>query len=170
MGSSEYVIRGFQRTDLERVMDINVKCLPENYSSLFYLDLYERYPETFLTAVVDDQIQGYVMCRIERSLSKLKALHFTRLCHVVSVAVMPSYRRRGIATDLMEAAMAKAHSTYGASEIFLEVRISNLPALNLYGKMGFTKTRRLVGYYMNGEDAWEMGKSLEGSKDWTSSQ
>jgi len=154
-------IRMFRREDLDRVIEINATCLPENYSPLFYIDLYNRFPQTFLVAVVDGVIQGYVMCRIERNMSKIKRLSFTRLCHVVSIAVMEAYRKRGIATVLMHQAMKNSVEYNGATECFLEVRVSNEPAINLYDKLGFKQVRRIFGYYMNGEDAFEMARSLD---------
>jgi len=157
-------IRMFRREDLDRVIEINATCLPENYSPLFYIDLYNRFPQTFLVAVVDGVIQGYVMCRIERNMSKIKRLSFTRLCHVVSIAVMEAYRKRGIATALMHQAMKNSVEYHGATECFLEVRVSNEPAINLYNKLGFKQDRRIFGYYMNGEDAFEMARPLGGEE------
>jgi ribosomal-protein-alanine N-acetyltransferase len=153
-------IRLFRREDLDRVIEINTTCLPENYSSYFYIDLYEKYPQVFLVAVVDGIAQGYVMCRMERSMSKTRRLGFARLCHVVSLAVMEPYRLRGIATALMSQVMENGVKYYGATECFLEVRVSNTPAINLYNKLGFKQVRRIYGYYMNGEDAFEMARPL----------
>ncbi len=73
MTDDSYRIRGFRSDDLDTVMDLNVETLPENYSTFFYRDLYRRFPETFLVAEVDGAIQGYMMCRIERGLSKLNS-------------------------------------------------------------------------------------------------
>jgi|TARA_B100001971_G_C18262084_1_gene587909 ribosomal-protein-alanine N-acetyltransferase len=155
------MLRGFRPNDLNRVMDINVECLPENYSKFFYRDLYRRFPETFIVAEADGQIQGYIMCRIERGLSKFKSLRPARLCHVVSIAVREPYRRQGIAKGIMLVAMEKGQETYEASECYLEVRISNGPALVLYEKLGFTKIKRNYSYYMNGEDAWMMAIRIQ---------
>jgi len=160
LGSKSFEIRVFRREDLDRVMEINVTCLPENYSTYFYLDLFARFPKTFLVAVADNSVQGYIMCRIERTFSKLKSLHLAKLCHIVSIAVVHPYRRRGLATDLVFQALKNAAEEYEATECFLEVRVSNDPAINLYSKLGFRSTRRMSGYYMNGEDAWEMAKPL----------
>ena len=142
-------------------MAINEECLPENYSTFFYRDLYRRFPETFVVAEVDDAIQGYIMCRIETGLSKLKTLRPTRMCHIVSIAVREQYRRRGIATALIKEALINGRKEYGASECYLEVRISNDAAINLYTKMGFQKVKRNYGYYMDGEDAWVMAVPTE---------
>ena len=145
---------------MDRVMEINVRCLPENYSTFFYLDLLGRFPKTFLVAVADGEVQGYIMCRIERGFSKMKSLHLARLCHIVSIAVLEPHRKRGIATHLILEAVRNAAQEYEGTECFLEVRVSNEPAINLYDKLAFHKTRRLAGYYMNGEDAWEMAVPL----------
>ncbi len=162
MTGDSYRIRGFRSDDLDRVMDINVEALPENYSTFFYRDLYRRFPETFLVAEADGAIQGYMMCRIERGLSKLKTLRPAKQCHVVSIAVREPYRRRGIASELMATVMERAKENYGATECFLEVRLSNDAAIYLYEKLGFSKVKRNYGYYIDGEDAWVMASPIDG--------
>jgi ribosomal-protein-alanine N-acetyltransferase len=152
--------RIFRSDDLERVMKINEACLPENYSTFFYRDLYQRFPKTFVVAEADDEIQGYIMCRIERGLSKLKTFRTARHAHVVSIAVMEVYRRRGIAFELLQKAMENGVEAYNVTECYLEVRVSNKPAINLYEKLGFINVNRKLGYYMDGEDAWVMAKPL----------
>jgi len=160
--ASDFSIRCFRAEDLDRVMSINLECLPENYSTYFYIDLHRRFPKTFLVAEVNGEIQGYIMCRIERGFSKLHTFRPMKLCHVVSIAVRRPYRRRGIATALMLEAMRNGREEYGAGECYLEVRVSNEPAIRLYEKLGFVKVGRRRGYYLNGEDAWIMALPLDG--------
>lgn len=143
-------------------MQINAACLPENYSSFFYRDLYQKYPDSFLVAEVEGKTQGYIMCRIERGWSKIGKLTPTKLAHIVSVAVMEGYRRRGIGRELIVQAMRNGRDVYGTTEGYLEVRVSNEAAINLYEKLGFHKVKRNYGYYMDGEDAWVMAVPLEG--------
>jgi len=85
-----------------------------------------------------------------------------RLCHVVSVAVMEGYRRRGLGRALVVEAMRRGRDVYGAGEGYLEVRVSNEAAIGLYDVLRFRKVKRNYGYYMDGEDAWVMGVSLAG--------
>jgi len=160
--SQEFTLRAFRGEDLNRVMAINFECLPENYSSSFYRELYSRFPETFIVAEADSDIQGYIMCRIERGFSKLRSLSPARLMHVVSIAVREQYRRRGIAKFLMLEAMKKGSAFYEASECYLEVRVGNDPAIGLYERLGFAKTKRNYGYYLDGEDAWVMSFAIPG--------
>lgn len=161
MSYKDFKIRGFRSDDLNKVMEINSECLPENYSSYFYRDLHQRFPKTFLVAEVDNGVQGYIMCRLERGFSKFRSLRPTRLCHVVSIAVREPYRRRGIATGLMEAVMGQGRDEYSAAECYLEVRVSNEPAIGLYEGLGFKKVKRNSRYYMDGEDAWTMASPIE---------
>lgn len=154
--SQGYNLRVFRVEDLNRVMAINFECLPENYSSSFYRELYGRFPETFIVAEAEGDIQGYLMCRVERGFSKLRSLSPARLLHVVSIAVREQFRRRGIAKALMFEAMKKGTAAYEATECYLEVRVGNDSAVKLYERLGFTKTKRNYGYYLDGEDAWVM--------------
>lgn len=101
------------------------------------------------------------MCRIETGLSKMKTLRPTRMSHVVSIAVREPYRRKGMASGVVKEVLKQSREEYGASECYLEVRIGNEPAINLYNKLGFDKVKRNYGYYMDGEDAWVMAISLE---------
>jgi len=72
---------------------------------------------------------------------------------ITNVAILPAYRGRGIGTQLMAAVIAAAKER-GATEMTLEVRPSNAPALALYHHYGFREAGRRKGYYSdNGEDA-----------------
>ena len=157
----DFVMRMFKPEDLQSVMNINTQTLPENYSSYFYLELYESFPKVFLVAEVDGKIAGYILCRIEsgRSDFKRNPFSFTKKGHVVSIAVLPEYRRRGIGSALMNEAM-RGMIEYNASECFLEVRITNEQAINLYNKVGFQIVNKLSDYYSDGEDAALMAKKL----------
>lgn len=102
------------------------------------------------------------MCRVETGFSETKSFRITRKGHIVSIAVLPEYRRRGIAHSLLSNAL-KNLSEYGIGECYLEVRVSNNPAIQLYKNLGFTTSRQINGYYRDGEDAYLMVKSMNSS-------
>ncbi|MGB9880376.1 MAG: ribosomal protein S18-alanine N-acetyltransferase, partial [Anaerolineae bacterium] len=101
----------------------------------------------------------YNMCRIEFGISNIKR-DFAKKGHVISIAVLEGYRGMGIGQKLMEEGMKNVRES-GASEIYLEVRQSNLPAIQLYRKLGFRAVRVLEGYYRDGENAYLMVANLE---------
>ena len=43
-----FKLRKFVPDDLQSVMQINRVCLPENYTDFFFMDLHQRFPETFI--------------------------------------------------------------------------------------------------------------------------
>jgi [ribosomal protein S18]-alanine N-acetyltransferase len=78
--------------------------------------------------------------------------------HVMNVAVAHSYRRRGIATGLMER-LFEDTSRDGRRGYTLEVRVSNEAAIQLYEGLGFKARGIRRGYYTdNREDALIMWK------------
>ena len=154
-----FKLRKFRPDDLQSVMQINRVCLPENYMDFFFIDLYKRFPETFIVAEENKKIVGYLMCRIEVGLASIGLGGLIRKGHVVSIAVLPEGRRKGVAKDLMNAALI-GMLYYKAKLCYLEVRVTNDPGVSLYKKLGFEVSRRLKGYYSDGEDAYVMTKKL----------
>ncbi len=152
-------LRKFEPDDLQDVIRINRVCLPENYTDMFFMDLHERFPQTFIVAEEDHELVGYIMCRIEVGLSNFGLGGLIRKGHVVSIAVMPQTRRKGVASALLNAAMA-GMCDYKAKQIYLEVRVTNEAGVNLYKKMSLDVIRTISGYYSDGEDAYVMSKKL----------
>jgi ribosomal-protein-alanine N-acetyltransferase len=155
-----FKLRKFSMDDLKSVTHINYVCLPENYSDFFFIDLYQRFPETFLVAEENGEVVGYIMCRIEVGLSNFGFSGILKKGHVVSVAVLPQHRRKGIGEALINDAI-KSMQLYKAKQCFLEVRVNNMAAINLYKKLGFQVTRTLRGYYADGEDAYLMSADFK---------
>ncbi len=154
-----YKLRKFTPDDLQSVMHINRLCLPENYMDFFFMDLYKRFPETFVVAEENHKIVGYIMCRIEVGLASIGLGGLIRKGHVVSIAVLPQGRRKGVAHALMTRAI-EGMQYYKAKLCYLEVRVTNEPGVSLYKKLGFEASRTIHGYYSDGEDAYVMTKKL----------
>lgn len=82
--------------------------------------------------------------------------------HINNVAVLPEYRRRGGASEMLEF-MLEYSEKNGISSHTLEVRVSNEGAIGLYRKFGFREAGVRKGYYEdNGEDALIMWRNHEG--------
>ena len=70
---------------------------------------------------------------------------------ILTLAVAPAARGKGLGRALLQAAISKAQAL-GAQTMFLEVGADNPAALALYAGLGFTKVGDRKGYYQ-GRDA-----------------
>jgi len=98
--------------------------LPENYPPQFFYEILSQFPKTFIVAKHGLQTVGYIMIRVEKTLSVLK---WVNRAHVISVTVHKAFRRQGIGRRLMLIACNNAYSEYRATEVYLEVRVTNVP-------------------------------------------
>ena len=87
----------------------------------------------FAVATVDEKVVGYMGLQI-----------FSGEGYVTNVAVLPEYRRQGIAKMLIEKQLQNEMSF-----ITLEVRESNLPAIKLYESCGFENVGIRPKFYTN---------------------
>ena len=78
---------------------------------------------------------------------------------ILTVAVLPEYRRQGIAKEFMRQIEAWA-AERKASAMMLEVELSNTAAIKLYESLGYMKISVRMDYYGPGKDAHVMRKDF----------
>lgn len=81
-------------------------------------------------------------------------------CQILNLAVDLPYRGLGFGRRLVKKVVSNAVNK-GITKILLEVRKSNVAAIQLYQKCGFVITHVRKGFYSNGEDAYEMALYLD---------
>jgi ribosomal-protein-alanine N-acetyltransferase len=74
------------------------------------------------------------------------------VAHLLNLAVLPDFRRRGVARQII-AALEEIASEWECKRMRLEVRSSNVIARDFYSSIGFGYQARKRRYYANGEDA-----------------
>ncbi len=79
--------------------------------------------------------------------------------HLDLLAVKQNQRRQNIGYSLMEW-LEKSALTAGIPIIRLEVRETNVGALQFYKKLGYTRVRSVKGYYRSKEAAIQMARDL----------
>ena len=81
---------------------------------------------------------------------------------IQNLATLPAFRRRGVAVRLLEHVVTRSMAA-GFSSAWLEVRLSNTPAIALYERFGFSACGKRPAYYPDGEDALIMTLDVVGS-------
>lgn len=71
------------------------------------------------------------------------------------LAVSSSHRGRGVASQLVKKAI-EAMRERNADEVVLETEESNVPAMKLYERLGFVRSKKLHRYYLNGNSAYRL--------------
>ena len=93
-----------------------------------------------------------IVCKLE-----IHAAHSTptRRGYIAMLAVAASHRGQGVATALVKMAIG-AMASRRADEIVLETEESNIPAMRLYERLGFLRSKKLHRYYLNGSSAYRL--------------
>jgi [ribosomal protein S18]-alanine N-acetyltransferase len=78
---------------------------------------------------------------------------------ILSVAVAPAWRGRGVGRRLLETHLRRLAGT-GADAVFLEVGEDNAPACGLYRAAGFYEVGRREAYYPGGAAALVLRRDL----------
>ncbi len=71
-------------------------------------------------------------------------------CHLLTLCVHPDYQRRGYGRKLFKLLLDRAEKLE-AKQCFLEVRVSNESAIQLYRSMGFVQIGERRNYYPGNE-------------------
>jgi peptide alpha-N-acetyltransferase len=80
------------------------------------------------------------------------------------LAVSSAYRGHGIATTLVRKAI-DAMAARNADEVVLETEETNIPAMKLYERLGFLRSKKLHRYYLNGNSAYRLVLHLKRTRD-----
>ena len=80
-------------------------------------------------------------------------------CDIEDVLVDIDYRRQGLSKNLINHVLDEL-KTQNIQKVFLEVRERNIPAIELYEGLGFSKISIRKNYYFDGENALVYLKEL----------
>ena len=122
--------------DIADIVKIEKACFSSPWSGESLAEALANPCSHFLLAEADGETAGYLGLQI-----------FSGEGYVTNIAVLPEFRRRGIAKALIAEA-CRADMEF----ITLEVRQSNLPAISLYEKAGFENMGIRPDFYSNPEE------------------
>lgn len=132
--------REIQENELEAVGMIAHKSF-DDYSKEDYFKMAHDNNYRFIVSVLENKVVGFVIfLRIDDKIE------------IIKIATDPIFRRRGIASGLLNFVKKFAENN-GHCGAILEVNEKNLPARSLYRKIGFNEIHIRKKYYHNTDDA-----------------
>lgn len=142
-------LRQWKYEDILRISQLEKECFgQEAWSYMMLVSSFET--DTFTAIVAEDggEIIGYggITSAFDAA-------------DIANLAVTEPYRRSGVGGAILNELLSVAQKK-GAKKVFLEVRVSNTPALITYLKSGFTGVYTRARYYPDGEDCLVMAKEL----------
>lgn len=121
---------------------------PEQWDEAAMASLLASPGATALLACQQDEPVGFILFRC-----------IADEAEVLTLCVLPTSRRHGVARCLVEQAKQEA-ARAGAERLFLEVSTHNQPASRLYEQAGFTRQGLRRRYYADGSDALVLASTL----------
>lgn len=147
----DIIIREMEFNDIDEVLEIEKRTFSTPWSrNSFEMEIKENLLSTYIVAEYEGKILGYagMWTIIDEG-------------HITNIAVDEEYKGRHIGNYLL-LALIKYCASNGIYRMTLEVRKSNMVAINLYKKHGFEEAGIRKDYYVNEkEDALVMWKTIE---------
>lgn len=138
-------IRRVRPEDMVDIVKIEFSCFKYPYSPSVLVWFYETCNEGFFVAEERGRITGYCICDPSQK-------------EIVSIAVVPERRDKGVGSSLLEKALGFMKAQ-GFKKVGIHVRASNREAIKFYAFHGFRPVREVKNYYGN-EDGLLMEKEL----------
>lgn len=148
-------IKRLSENDAAKVAGIEKLCFSKPWSEATVVSEIKSAYSDFFGAFVEEKLAGYIGGRTLAGETE-----------IFNVAVLPEFRRKGIAKALIEKFIEAAREKE-TEVIFLEVRTSNLGAINLYEKAGFVFCGIRKDYYSEPkENAILMRLAFDGTQEY----
>lgn len=147
-------IRPWVYKDILKISEMEKECFPqEPWSFQMLASSFET--DSFFGILAEDggEIIGYGGITVAADSADIE-----------NVAVSEPYRRSGVGTALI-AELVRIAEEKGVEKVFLEVRVSNSTAMQIYLKSGFKGVYARTRYYSDGEDCLVMARELNGRKN-----
>jgi len=141
---SEVILRPLTEADLTAVLVIEKSSFSAPWTKASFVHELQSSHSCLTVAEREGEVLGYLCC-----------WYVADEVQILNIAVHVDHRRQGIAVLLLRSTLAVGRKQ-GAQSANLEVRRSNLPAIQLYKKLGFREVAVRQRYYADGEDALVM--------------
>jgi [ribosomal protein S18]-alanine N-acetyltransferase len=150
---SEFTTRRLRAADLDRILAIEHECFgADAWDRNLFAEYLCDWGDLFLVAEGRRRVYGYVLACIRSRTAVPSA-------ELVSIAVVGAARRQGAATVLLASIMRRLRRR-AILRLSLMVKVTNTGAMAFYDRHGFSRIRRVPGYYEDGTDGFLMSRDL----------
>ena len=126
-----------QREDVKAIALLEKECFASPWTEETLYEELVNPTAVFLVAKEEDRVIGYIGSN-----------NILGEVFITNVAVLPDYRRKGVGSALLDGLIDICREN-GALYLTLEVRKSNISAINLYEKKGFSSVGHRKNFYSN---------------------
>lgn len=140
--------------DLEKLCSIERECFTiEAFSKNHMTSLLQHPSSSSLVAKINGEIVGFIIASIYDGEKR-------KIGHVVTLDVGAKARRRGVGSRLLRS-LEQVFKNRGVQVCYLEVRLDNVAARELYRKLGYVEVELLKDLYCRGGHGVRMEKILQ---------
>lgn len=147
-----YTIQLMTLADVDKVYNIEYQCFaPHHWTKAMFEHEINN----------NDYANYYLLCKADVVIGYIGVWHLFEDIEITNFAIAPDFRGQKLGQLLLKLVLLDKKNQ-GAKYAFLEVRVSNHIAQNLYRQVGFEVIDIRKKYYAdNGEDAYVMKKTFK---------
>uniref|UniRef100_E0XY00 [Ribosomal protein bS18]-alanine N-acetyltransferase n=1 Tax=uncultured Fidelibacterota bacterium HF0500_01L02 TaxID=710790 RepID=E0XY00_9BACT len=140
-------IRKANLSDLNLIHQIENRVFSDSWSKdSIKQELIKPSNALIIISEINGKVMGYFFAHI-----------FNNEVHILNIAIDIPFQHQGLGKQLLDKIMKKYLKE---ADVFLEVKRTNFPAINLYLSFGFEEIDIRQGYYTDGQDAFIMSKKV----------
>jgi len=124
--------------ELAEILELEKVCFNSPWSYDMYFSCIKKTYTILKHITYENKIIGFILCEII----------YDEL-NLLKIAIHPLYRKQGLALLLVK----DLFKNIKINNIYLEVSVNNIAAINFYTKLGFKTINVRKKYYSNGDDA-----------------
>ena len=133
-GKRKIKFRSLEFKDIDKVMEIETLSNPTPWSIGSFIDCINSSYQN-IVILRDNLLVGFC----------ISTVNFTE-SHLLNISIHPDHRSKGLGQVLLEESERELNKK-GVSDIFLEVRNSNIGAINFYKKNNYSHVGKRKNYY-----------------------
>ncbi len=140
-------IRKANLSDLSLIHQIEKRVFSDSWTKeLIKQELIKPSNALIIISEINGKVMGYFFSHI-----------FKDEVHILNIAIDIPFQHQGLGKQLLDKIMKKYLKE---ADVFLEVKRTNFPAINLYLAFGFEEIDIRRGYYTDGQDAVIMSRKV----------